>query len=197
MKRRSSLTGFTFVEILLVCSLFSVIAIALFHSLLGGLKIWERGQLVAREDDVALFLEKISLDLANTISFSQISFSGYDDRVAFATLVKTQGAADSKEEGYLDQIGRVEYFFDRSKGGLYYHHANYSLALKQKYFPDVLLVKDLRSVKFQYYYRTDAGFDVRDKAADVIPAGLIIEVNFGPNKDYRQMRRIIPIPIGS
>ncbi len=191
--------AFTLIEILLVCSLFSVIAIALFQSLSSGLKIWERGRLAAKEDDVVIFFDKIGQDLANSISFSVIPFSGKADTITFAAVIsrflpQENNAPNDFSQG---QIGQVEYFFDPGSKNLCYRRANYGLALKAKFFPDVVLVKNLRSVKFQYFYRSDGNIIVQDQIKERIPAGVMIEVNFGSNRDYRQMRRIIPIAIGS
>ena len=185
----------TFVEMLLVVSLLSVIAVALYNTFSNGLKVWERANRLVAEEDIAIFLEKLTQDLQSALSFSQIQFDGTKNRLSFATIVRTP--ADSKkkigEQAYIDEIGRVEYDFDSLRNALYRRQANYSLALKNKFLSERTLT-NIRAMEFKYFYH-NGGW--QDSAHRIVPSAVRMDIEFGDEKNPRRMTRLIGIPIGS
>jgi len=62
--------GFTLTEVLLVSAMFAVISLAVFNAFSNGFKLWARGQHVMVEGYTAIFLDKISEDLRQTVLMS-------------------------------------------------------------------------------------------------------------------------------
>ena len=144
--------GFTLVESLLVISLLSVIAVAVYQSLVAGLKIQERYRFF-KEGEILLLFEKVDQELGSAMPYSKIPFEGALTRVSFPVVAKVPvDKAKKRPAGsWEEQIGRVEYFFDREKHGLYRRQANYSQALQNSYGQAQLLAGNLKSVEFHYY----------------------------------------------
>lgn len=191
--------AFTLIEILLVTSLISVISVAIVHTLVNGLKIWQRAGGLDQQEDIAIFFDRLGQELRNSVSFSQMHFDGTKDRIDFGTIVRTP--ADVKvshgNNEYVNQIGRVEYYFDGTKKDIYRSQANYSQALNNAFGRKRLLLHRIQSLKFQYVYKSGKDYVLQDKAKNIIPSGVIVDVAFNVGKEKRTMRRLIHIPVGS
>ena len=151
---RVNKVGFTLVEVLLVVSLIAVIGAALYHTLSNGLKIWDRSQRFVIEEDILIFLDKIGQDVRNIFTYSQIGFEGKESYFAFPTTVRI--LADSKSDftkgEYINQIGRVKYYFDKRKNRIGRKQANYSQALEGIFKENKVLCNSVTSLEFRYYY---------------------------------------------
>src|ERR1039458_2354762 len=103
--------GFTLTEILLVSAMFAVISVAVFNAFSNGFKLWARGQHVMVEGDMAIFLDKISEDLRQTVSISGIPFKGEGTQLTFPAIIldRTDENGARANEGYAAQIGAVRY----------------------------------------------------------------------------------------
>lgn len=201
MRRYSNTkSGFTFIEVLLVASLFSLIGVALYSTFSSALKIWDRSQRVVMEEDVTLFFDRIGEDLRNTFYHSRIHFLGKETRMSFATTVSTVADPHSsrREEELIDQIGRVEYYFDLTDKGLYRRQANYAQALREQYQEPRLMVAGIRDLKFRYYFVGESDLLLHQFVEQVIPISVEVVVVFEDESGQRhEMRRFISIPVGA
>jgi len=197
--RRCRSAGFTFVEILLVVVLLGVIGVALYNAFANGLAIWERSNYTFAEEDIMIFFDKISYDLRNTLPYSKIRFNGNKHQLAFATVVSTPvDTHKSKGRSYfVDEIGRVEYEFDRSRRQLYRRQGNYSQALDGTFGEERLLMSNGPSVEFLYYYRGIEEYEEAQKATDIIPTLVKITVEFWDGKNKRNMVKVVALPVGT
>lgn len=190
--------GVTFIEMLLVVSLLSMIGLTIYQSIAGGIKIWEKSQRFIIDEDVAIFLDKISQDLRNSLNYSLISFKGRETKIIFATIVLT--AADKHAtvtEGYIHQIGQVEYSFDKIQSSLLRRQANYSQATDEEFGPQRVMVSPLHSVRFSYYYGTNGGTEIKRKAEGAMPSAVKVEIEFlEETGKMREVVRLIPVPVG-
>ncbi len=83
MKKRS----FTFVEIMLVAVIFSVLIVSVYGTLSAGLKLWKRTQKVDfLERKILNVIEKFSSQLRQCLSISEIEFQGKTQEIIFSTL---------------------------------------------------------------------------------------------------------------
>lgn len=146
-RRRSFLTGFTFIELLLVTSLLSVIGLSIYATFTNGINFWLRINEKQATEDVVIFFDRISLDLRNSFRYTGIDFRGTDDRVSFPVIGEFQG-----RHGKTKGIGRVEYFFDAGVDSIKTRESNYSEVYKDKASPERELVTDIESLSFRYYY---------------------------------------------
>ncbi len=197
---RQNKKAFTFVEIMLVVALMSVIAVALFHTFSNGLKIWQKANGVVKEEDVSIFFDKIAQDLRGAIVYSGIPFEGEKTKLAFAALVVTRQDANKKPHENMDdihQIGKVEYSFDEADQAVSRRQANYGQALKKRYGQSRTIVSSIHSMRFEYYLPKSGGYEISSELKGAVPAVIRIEINFGSEKEPRQMIKVINIPIGT
>jgi hypothetical protein len=192
-------TGLTLIEILLAVTLSTLAGVCVYHSLSTGINVWKRSQQLDVEEDIVILFEKLSADLYNSFLFTQIKFEGNEFRVAFPTMVYT--AADKRlnlaEDQYVDQIGKVEYFYDIGQDKIFRRDANYSQAVQERYNEPRLMASSVSNVRFRYYFMTDTGELSSTEILDVLPTGIEIEVEFSDQKGKRSMKKFIAIPVGS
>lgn len=79
--------GFTFIEVLLVVTIFSILSLAIYSTFVSGLKLWDRiqGQALTQRK-VLLSMEKLSSDLRQSPDFSKIGFQGSSNSITFPIL---------------------------------------------------------------------------------------------------------------
>lgn len=191
--------GMTLIEILIVTSLLSLVSLAIYNSLANGIKVWERSRQVVVEEDVVIFFDKVAQDLRNTFFHSKINFKGTEFKFSFPTIVYTPAdrRSGASEGEYIEQMGRVEYYYDFNEDTLYRHQANYSQALNERFGRPRALVTSVDRIKFRYYYRTDTDEIYTPEILDVLPSGVEIEVEFSDNQGQKIMKKFIDIPIES
>ncbi|MFH1360027.1 MAG: hypothetical protein ABIJ41_03205 [Candidatus Omnitrophota bacterium] len=196
--RKRKKKGFTVVEALLAASMMAVVGLALYQALSSGLKIWDRGMRFIEEEDVLIFFDKISGDLRKTMNMSSLRFDAEKDRISFAASVMTKGdkAKGYGDEEFVDEIGRVEYFYDALKHQILRRQANYSQALDQGYQGSRVLVNDVRGLTCTYFYETSKGFVEKEVAEGIVPSLIKIEIEFS-GKQPKKMTKLISIPVGS
>jgi len=80
--------GFTFIEVLVVVTLFSIIGVALFQSFSMGLKVWKRA---SRPNfsyrKAVLTLERMARELRQMRGYPDTSLQGLSDELSFASVV--------------------------------------------------------------------------------------------------------------
>lgn len=189
----------TLVEILLAVALTTLAGVSIYHSLSMGINVWKRSQQLDTEEDIAIFFEKLSADLYNSFLFTQIKFEGNEFRLAFPTMVYTPAdrALNLGEDQYVDQIGKVEYYYDVGQDKIYRREANYSQAVRERYNEPRLIASSVSNVKFRYYFMTETGELSSTEILDVLPTGIEIEVEFSDQRGKRTMKKFIDIPVGS
>lgn len=202
--RRSSLTGFTFVEILLVMTLLSVIGLSMYATFTNGINFWLRINEKQAAEDIVVFFEKISHDLRNSFRYTGIDFRGRDDKVSFPIIGEFQG-----KRGKVEGIGRVEYFFDAGSDSVKTRQSNYSQVYKDKTGPERELVTDIESLSFRYYYydpalkqylwesswqekEDDERFGIVQEKK--LPLSVKIIVEFKDGREIRKFQRTVFIP---
>ena len=198
IKRLQNIQGMTLMEILLVASLISIISVAIYNALSNGLRVWERSRQVVVEEDIAIFIDKLTTDLHNTFFYSKIKIEGNDYRFTFPTMVSVM--ADKRGPGpygeYQDQLGRVEYYFDYATHAIYRRQANYSQAIMGDYFSQPqLLVSLVDRLKIEYYYLTDEGEVFSQDIFDVLPSGLEITVEFSDSQKTKKFFKVVNVPL--
>ncbi|MBZ0165683.1 MAG: type II secretion system protein GspJ [Candidatus Omnitrophica bacterium] len=192
-------SGLTFVEVILAAALTTMVGVTIYQSLAMGIGVWQRSQQLNLEEDVVIFLDKLSYDLYNSFLFSQIKFEGNEFRIAFPTMVYTP--ADRRlnlgADVYVEQIGKVEYYYDLGEDKVYRRQANYSQALRERYTDPQELVAGVDNLRFRFYFLTESDELSSSEILDVLPTGVEITVEFSDAKGKRTMRKFIDIPVGS
>ncbi len=185
--------SFTLVEALLVVSMLSLVSLALFHTFINGLKIWDRSRQFVVEEDVAIFFDKAGEDLRNAVTYSQIPFNGKESSVSFPSRVKI---LDPVRNRISLKIGLVEYRFDTAKKIIVRRQADYGEALNASPGAERVLVRGVQAIKFSYYVLDGTQF-VEEVKSEKLPAALSIEVEFKDRRGTRFMKKMINLPIDS
>ncbi len=192
--------GFTLVEMILVTALTAVIGAALYRALADGITIWQRTQRSGTDEEVLLFLDRFKQDLHNAVIYSQIDFELGADSFAFPSVIRIR-EDKVKTSGrilYADQIGKVEYFFDKRHRRICRRQANYSQALKGRYGSPQDLVSSVQSVRFDYAYAREIGPDAPQGEEGFMPAAILVEMDIIEDKGrLRSVRRLINIPVAT
>lgn len=199
----SYIKGFTFVELLLVTAMLSVIGLAIYSTFSSGINFWLRLSQEKNDEDVIIFFEKISSDLRNSFRYRDIDFKGSGDEVSFPVIAEFE-----TKHGKRKGVGRVDYVFDRRGESIKVKQSNYSEVYLGRPHYERELVNNIRSLNFKYYYynpeeekyfwtgswqsRDDASFGV--VAEKKIPLAVRIEVEVKDENRSRIFQRTVFMP---
>ena len=151
------------------------------------------------DEDVAIFLDRLSRDLRNALPYSQLTFSGQPERIAFPSLVRApmDAAISAGRVDYVTQIGMLEYSYDPITRRVLLRQANYGQALKEAYSVPRVLLTAIAGMTLTYWYAgPDGRLAPQPEGEDALPAGVTVELGFDePGGGIRTMRRLIHIPV--
>jgi prepilin-type N-terminal cleavage/methylation domain-containing protein len=195
---KSNHRGFTLTEVLLVSAMFAVISLAVFNAFSNGFKLWARGQHVMVEGDTAIFLDRISEDLRQTILITGIPFKGSSSELSFPAIIlaPTDSNGSRAKEELGAQVGAIRYTFDPSQKKIFRSQAAYGQALKEQWSYPIEVANLIEDVSLRYYFTADKGLDVKTQADKGIPVGVMIDVQFLVEGQVFHMRRFLVIPVG-
>jgi prepilin-type N-terminal cleavage/methylation domain-containing protein len=195
---KSVLQGFTLIEILLTVSLLAISSLAIYKVFSGGLKLWAYAQRSGIEEDVSIFFDKFSQDLRHAFYYKGIEFNGTETRVTIPCFVTTQADPNSvhADEGWVTQIGSVNYYYDFETHTIHRKQANYSQALSGRSDDDKVLVKSVNSIKFKYFLPGAQGIEPYAKMEAVIPPVMFVEIRYSDGRSEHVIGRMISIPVG-
>lgn len=112
-KRRRSLTGFTFIELTIAVTIFSVIAVSIYSVFNAGLRTWKRTSPIIEENQATrFFFDIIAKDLKSAICYKNnpdyINFDGESQRISFWALVEVLG----ENNAITTELAKVTYFLE-------------------------------------------------------------------------------------
>ena len=194
--RQMNARAMTLIEITIVVGLITIISVALYNGLSNGLRVWKYSQQLRTEEDIALFFEKISHDLRNSLLYSQMPFKSDFYSFSFPAIVRAIVDSKSGQEA-TDTIGMVEYSFDVGKKCIVRKQADYGQALGSEFDPAQTLVSAVDGIKFAFIYVTEKDQLYSEKILETIPSAVEVEVKFTDNNQKRSLKRIIDVPIGN
>ena len=190
--------SFTVVEMTLVVSLLAMIGLAVNQSVVNGIKLWDFTRQFTVEEDVFIFLDRLGSDLRNAFPFSPLTVNGTESTIAFPTMVRTRRdrMAAGNTDDYCDQIGRVEYAFDKVNRTVTRRQANYSQALQSRFGPQRVLAVPVEGLKFSYLYPNGEDLTWEDDARGQLPLAVRVEMQIKEHGgDIRVLSRLLDIPL--
>ena len=191
-------TAMTLAEILIVVALISLVSVAIYNALTNGLKVWNRSRSLIVEEEVAVFFEKITEEARNGFPFSLIPFEGNELRFAFPTRIKT--LVDQKRRGqdeeYVEQVGRIEYYFDPTKDTLFKRTSVYGQAVNYQTAEAKEALTGISDFRFRYDYITDHETLYSQEVLDVLPVSVEITVKFMDRGKEKTLSKTVDLPLG-
>lgn len=186
--------AFTFIEILIVTVLLSVISLTIYSTFSNGIKIWQRVTEALPEEDVTIFFEKLAVDVRNCINFKEIAFQGKKDGFEFAGIVKS---------GRLENttVGKLKYSYDEAKGVLKREQFDYSQLYTEESGLSNEELSGIKAFKLAYYW-----YDPQKKEyswveewldeGQGLPLALRVEFELTYGSQKNLFTRTIGIPVG-
>ncbi len=199
--------GFTFIELLIAVSIFTVVAIALYSTFFAGISVWKRsiegGNIY---QDLRFAFDDITRDLRNTVCCSKdeesiFAFSGTAGEIIFITLE----SAFSEEDIMRRELVKTAYRFDEEASGIIRIEAGKSLGFDIEKGEKEVLLNNVEEFTFEYCYATgddDDPYEWKEEWVDEkmrVPRGVkvtfLIKAEKG-EKETLKFTKIMFIPIG-
>jgi prepilin-type N-terminal cleavage/methylation domain-containing protein len=189
--------GFTLIEVLLVCTLFASLGLAVFTCLSNGLKLWQRANKLSTQEDIVFFLEKFGQDTRNSFVISQLEVKGTELSFAFPSrvLVPSGTAEDGGPAAYTEQPGLVEYSYEPQGGVIFRRQADYGQALKGQFGPSQQIAAQVDGVYFRYFH-SGSRDPVSAVSGQGLPSAVEVEVRCKDSGGEREFKRMFLIPAG-
>ena len=187
--------GFTFIEIIISITIFTLIITTVYSVFYLGMKTWQRGEDRKSLKEIRLSLLKIDKELKNSFYFSKIPFKGTDEEMTFPL---------SAASGETEKIYTVTYVVDSDeRTGLR------GLVRKKKIFSESFLEGEpgeteivfplMRSIDFEYGYEMPGGSSDFDWLADwdaatqnKFPSGIRVSFELPDTKEFYAKTIFIP-----
>jgi len=164
IKKMSKKKGFTFIELIIAVTIFSIIAVSIYSVFRAGVRLWYRtNPLIEANQSVRFFFNTISSDLKNSVSYNAISqgiktfgssdqknanFVGEEQKISFMTLVDAAGAGALPHT----ELARVVYSFDRSKNTVKRAVATKAEGLSEDHAKETEILSDINDKDFGFEY---------------------------------------------
>ena len=151
-------TGFTFIELIIAITIFSIVAVSIYSVFRVGIKLWYRTNPIIQDNQsFRLFFNTISSDLKNSVSYlkenmkEKVNFEGDKQKVSFITLVDVSGQGTMPHA----ELARVIYYFDSSRKVVKRAIATKAEGLSEDYAKavDILNGIDTKDFGFEYCYK--------------------------------------------
>ena len=200
----SNSAGLTFVEMLISSALVGIIAVSVYGMLASGIKVWQAVNQDLGQIDSNIAFDKLDTDLHNIVSFKNIVFQGTDNEFSFACVSKVQTSTNGFDKG----VGRVRYFFDADRQGLFRQYVSYDSLFSLEQPESRMLIGNIRDVLISYCF-----YDEQKKTflwtntwppdqkdwlqSRVLPVSLRIAMMFSADDVILKKIKTIDIPVGA
>lgn len=198
MKRKKR--GFTFIELIIAVTIFSIIAVSIYSVFRSGFMLWYRvSPMIQSNQSLRFFFNTVSSDLKNAIPYMKedVNFEGSHTKMSFMTLVEVAGS----DIPVHMEPAKVFYYVDTSRKALRRGVATKTEGLSEDFAKtsDILNDIDDKNFGFEYCYKTGSSkteydyewrkeWEDKDSKSGKIPRG--VRINTG------EYTKIIFIPTG-
>ena len=208
--RIKSLRAFTFMELLIALTIFSIIASSIYHTMNAGIRVYRRGNVIIRDNQkLRLFFNAISQDMRNAMPYSEENNNFYiesewlSEKIAFPTIINVFA-----DEGMVGELAKVSYYMDKeARGGnrLIRKCATVEYGFDEEVAEEEMPLEGLEDftlegLTFQYCYEVMDEYDWRkgEEFEDGMPQGVRIELALKnkANKDIKTHTQTVFIPMG-
>ncbi|MDP3790734.1 MAG: prepilin-type N-terminal cleavage/methylation domain-containing protein [Candidatus Omnitrophota bacterium] len=200
MNRRKNI-GFTFIELIIAVTIFSIIAVSIYSVFRSGVRLWYRvSPMIQDNQSLRLFFNTIASDLKNSVQYLKNgeNFEGDRRKMSFMTLVEVS------EQGFPSrmELAKVIYKLDSTAKSVRKGIATRLEGFAEDYakFSDILNDIEDKDFAFEYCYKMGSSpidysyewkseWDDKDKESGRIPRGIKIKV--------RDNSKVVFIPTGT
>jgi len=194
--------GFTFIELLVAFTLFSIVASSIYYTFATGVRVWKRmDAMIERTQRTRVFFDILEADLASAIPFFFLKTTtwGSQDIIFFCIATVSRGERADKE------LVRVRYRFEKDAGMIVSLRAGTERGfdVDSENAEKKILLSGVESMQFSYAYAKEFDaktYEWQDSWAfkDKIPLGVKVRVTFsGDVTDAQEpVERLIVIPSG-
>ena len=173
--KRGAKKGFSLIELIIVTALIAVVSLTIYSALNNGIRLWQRINNQAPEEDLNIFFDKFSLDLRNALKFDNIAFLGQTNRLEFATLVNSPRLNKRT-------VGKVVYSYNFQKKALEREQRDFAQVYSGEAASIVQSLEGVRFLKFKYYFydgQTKEYLWQDDWPGEGLPVAVRIELGVG------------------
>ncbi len=191
--RKKNKHGFTLIELLIVTALLAVVSLGIYATFNNGIRIWQRINEQAPQEDLNIFLEKFVLELRNTFKFSGFNFLGKENRLEFITFVNSPRM-------HKNTVGKVIYFYDPESKIINRSSLDFSQIYDNSQGVNQQLVKNVEALRFQYYFydkEEKEYFWLDEWLKETLPLAVRIELSFVDRGQDSGLVRTISIPVSN
>ena len=185
--------GLTLVELLIVTVILAMVSLAVYSTLNSGIRIWRKVSQHIPEEELAVFFDKFTRDLRNTIVSESMSFQGAAHRLEFPSLVSSQ-----KLE--ITTIGRVVYNYDQNGEKLVCLQEDVSDIYNHHEGTEKYALKGVVSCRFSYYNydkQVKKYFWAEENLPNTFPMAVRMELEFADGAKQVSFTRTVTIPAAS
>ena len=191
--------AFTFIELLISMTIFSIIAVTIYYTLNTGIRVWRKGNnVVGQNQELRLFFTDIATDLRNAVFFSGSETRWDGHEMAFMTLENVSYGDET-----IREMVKVVYEFSEPQGRLTRKKASLKEGFNEMFAEEQRLLDDVREFSIEYCYEGAFGggeyfWSPEWEFEDKIPRGVKIKILLESTKDYPSLdfENIYLVPLG-
>jgi prepilin-type N-terminal cleavage/methylation domain-containing protein len=145
-KYLSNRAGFTFIELMVALTIFSVIASTIYYALNAGINVYTKGDsIIAKNQATRVFFDTVARDVRNAVLYPNISSEWGEESIAFAAIVNVY-----RKERMTTRMVKIAYSFDPETGRVTRSSAGLSEGFRGEYAEKEIILEEVESLKFSY-----------------------------------------------
>lgn len=190
-KAKKRTHGFTFLELMIALTIFSIMAVSIYSVLGGGIRVWRRSNVIIEANQsLRSFFDAISSDLKNTVKYKGVEFEGQAGEMSFMALIDV---SDPVNRSTRTELAKVVYSFDEGSKTVKRYVATRESGFDKVNTEGVDIVSGIEGVSFSYCYKDETlipPYRWQDvwQTQGIIPRGVNIKI--------KELEKIVFIPMG-
>jgi type II secretory pathway pseudopilin PulG len=193
MRDNKGIFGFTFVEIIIVMILVSIISLGIFATLNNGLKIWQKASQRLLTEDLNIFFDKFRSDVKNCFKFTGINFLGSEESLELTAIVNSPNLS-------VSTVGKIIYLYDNADKLLQREVKDFSQIYNGQDGIVTLRLNNIKSLKFEYYYydkkRNEYLWEKEWTGKSDLPLAIRLTLQLNTSDQDNKFIKTVSIPAG-
>lgn len=183
--------GVTFIELLIVSAMLSVLSLAVYATFNNGIKAWQKINQELPEQNINIFFDKFTSDLKNCFGFSNIGFLGSENKIEFARVVPSPRLNTAT-------VGKIGYSYDSNGGILTREQSDYPQIYNAEKGTIRKVLGNVKSLKFSYYFYDAEKQDYlwrQEWINQKMPLAARVELEVEYDNQISRFTRTVTIPV--